>query len=221
MARLRPDSAVECALSPGYRLHMPPTDDDSRSTVLFQQLKESVPGGADYERAASRLVERYTRRLAGFMRKRVKNPSDLDDILLIVLADVIRSIQQFDRQKGRPFTWMCGIARRKIIDFFRSPANHPAGELIDLSAFERSDSRDELAALIERDRWETAEEAVRGVTSGSNWTCYDRVVNGGETDDVVGSALGLPALTCVRYRNRVRVAVEEEFQRLGEEESNH
>lgn len=202
---------------------MPPPDpnDDCRSTVLFEQLKESVPGGADYERAAARLVERYTRRLAGFLRKRVKNSSDLDDILLVVLADVIRSIRQFDRQKGRPFTWMCGIARRKIIDFFRSPSNHPAGELIDFSGFDRADTGDELAALIERDRWETAEEAVRAITSPSNWTCYDRVVNARETDEAVGVELGLPALTCVRYRNRVRVAVEEEFNRLGQEEGGN
>jgi RNA polymerase sigma factor (sigma-70 family) len=196
----------------------PLPNDDTRSTVLFQQLKESVPGGEDYERAASRLVERYTRRLAGFIRKRVKNPSDLDDILLIVLADVIRSIHQFDREKGRPFTWMCGIARRKIIDFFRSPSNHPAGELIDFSGFDRAEAGNELAALIERDRWETAEETVRGVTSPSNWMCYDRVVNGNETDEAVAKELALPALTCVRYRNRVRQAVEEEFQRLGTEE---
>src|SRR5207237_3836063 len=120
-----------------------PDPDDCRSTVLFQQLKESVPGGSEHERAASRLVERYTRLLAGFIRKRVKNPSVLDDILLVVLADVIRSVHQFDRQKGRPFTWMCGIARRKIIDFFRSPSNHPAGELIDFSGFDRADTGNE------------------------------------------------------------------------------
>lgn len=196
----------------------PNPNDDCRSTVLFQQLKESVPGGVDYERAASRLVERYTRRLAGFIRKRVKNPSDLDDILLVVLADVIRSIHQFDRDKGRPFTWMCGIARRKIIDFFRSPSNHPAGELIDFSGFDRAEAGNELAALIERDRWETAEEAVRATTSPSNWSCYDRVVNGGETDDAIAAELSLPTLTCVRYRNRVRAAVEDEFKRLDDEE---
>ena len=194
-------------------------DTDCRSTVLFQQLKESVPGGEEHERASSRLVERYTRRLAGFIRKRVKNPSDLDDVLLVVLADVIRSVHQFDRQKGRPFTWMCGIARRKIIDFFRSPSNHPAGELIDFSGFEHTDTGDELAALIERDRWETAEEAVRAVTSPASWACYDRVVNRNDTDENVAADLGLPTLTCVRYRNRVRVAVEVEFKKLASEEA--
>jgi RNA polymerase sigma factor (sigma-70 family) len=191
---------------------------EHRSTMLFEQLKDAVPGEANHERAAARLVDRYTRRLAGFLRKRVKNPSDVEDILLIVLADVIRTVQQFDRQKGRPFTWMCGIARKKIIDFFRSPSHRPSGEAIDTSGFDRADAGDELAALMERDRWETAEETVRATTNPTHWLCYDRVVNGNESDESLGIELELPPLTCARYRNRVRTAVEVEFKRLGTEE---
>lgn len=192
--------------------------EEHRSTILFEQLKGAVPGKAEYELAAAKLVDRYTRRLSGFLRKRVQNPSDVEDILLIVLADVIRTVQQFDRQKGRPFGWMCGIARKKIVDFFRSPSHRPAGKAIDTSGFDRAEVGDELAALIERDRWETAEETVRATTNPSQWMCYDRVVNGNETDESLAIDLDLPPLTCARYRNRVRMAIEAEFKRLGEEE---
>ena len=119
---------------------------EETSTFLIERLQKSAPGGADHARLSAELVQRYTSRLAGFLRKGVSNPADAEEILFIVLFEVIRSVRQHDRQKGKPFGWTCGIARRKIVDFFRRPANRPAVELIDYSGFDRADVADELEA---------------------------------------------------------------------------
>jgi DNA-directed RNA polymerase specialized sigma24 family protein len=193
---------------------------EETSTLLIQRLQASAPGGSEHHRLSTALVQRYTPRLAGFLRKRVSNPADAEEILFSVLDKVIRSVGQYDRQKGRPFGWTCGIARRTIVDFFRRSANWPAVELIDYSKFDRPDAADELDTILVWDRWDTAQETVKAVTNPDHWACYDRVVNGNETDAAVGADLGLPPLTCARYRNRVRERVEAEFQRLKNEEED-
>lgn len=189
-----------------------------QSTQDLIEFKGMDSGSAEHARMSAHIIDRYTPRLTGYLRKRVKNRTDAEDILNMILDQIIRSVGQFNRKKGRSFSWVSGIARRKIADFFRSPANRPVGEFIDYSGFDPADAADELEVIMVRDRWDTAEEAVRAVTNPDHWVCYDRHVHGHESDELIGADLGLPALTCARYRNRIRQAIEAEFARLGAEE---
>src|SRR5215467_8340858 len=66
----------------------------------------------------SDVVQRERSRLAGFIRRRVPDPSDAEDILQDVfyeLAEANRLLVPIDHVTG----WLFRVARNRIIDLFR------------------------------------------------------------------------------------------------------
>jgi RNA polymerase sigma factor (sigma-70 family) len=55
------------------------------------------------------LVRTHASRLANFLRRRVGNPQDVEDLVQDTLVEALRCIEQFQGQ-SRPETWLFGIA---------------------------------------------------------------------------------------------------------------
>ncbi|SEK64755.1 RNA polymerase sigma factor, sigma-70 family [Roseateles sp. YR242] len=55
------------------------------------------------------LVRTHASRLANFLRRRVGNPHDVEDLVQDTLVEALRCIEQFQGQ-SRPETWLFGIA---------------------------------------------------------------------------------------------------------------
>lgn len=89
----------------------------------------------------SAMVEFYHRFASGlysFISRRVREPSDIEDILAETMAASVTAIMRFQGQ-SQVFTWLCQIAGFKLADHYRR--NH--GKALPL---------DETAPLIESDQ---------------------------------------------------------------------
>jgi len=73
--------------------------------------------------AFDRLYERYLPRVAGFVRKRLANPADIEEAVQDVFVAVFSSLASFRGEA--PFAaWVLGIARRTVANRFKRK-QHP------------------------------------------------------------------------------------------------
>ncbi|HVX50669.1 MAG TPA: sigma-70 family RNA polymerase sigma factor [Chitinophagaceae bacterium] len=64
------------------------------------------------KRKITEVINTYSKRLLGFIRKRVDNPSDAEDILQDVLFQFVDNTQPIEQLSG----WLFTVARNKITD---------------------------------------------------------------------------------------------------------
>lgn len=74
----------------------------------------TIPGGmtANQKSNITQTINAYSKRLLGFIRKRVKNEADAEDILQDVFYQFIGNTQPIDQVTS----WLFTVARNKIID---------------------------------------------------------------------------------------------------------
>jgi RNA polymerase sigma factor (sigma-70 family) len=98
---------------------------------------------ADQERSISAEIERQTPRLRNFVRKRVADAADAEDILQDVLFELVESYR-LPRPVEQVGAWLFRVARNRITDFFRKKRPVPLAELGGIAADES-----ELGAIEE------------------------------------------------------------------------
>lgn len=69
-------------------------------------------------RALGRFYRRYASRLSAFIALRVSSPDDAEEILHDSLLSALDSLVLFSGRSSL-FTWLCGIARHEISDYYR------------------------------------------------------------------------------------------------------
>lgn len=106
--------------------------------ALYKGDKEPVPVG--------RIVEEYRPRLSSFIRKRVKNRDDAEDILQDVLYQFVRVLDDNARQIEKLSSWMFRVAHNMIVNFGKKKREY------DLPGFDGSfDGLDGLTGTLSGD----------------------------------------------------------------------
>ncbi len=102
------------------------------------------------------LYTTYYDKVLRYVRARIRNEADAEDICADVFEKALRASDSYDREKASPGTWLYAIARNAVIDYFRKtrPAEElpedlsddaePDGELL------RDETLNELAGALER-----------------------------------------------------------------------
>jgi len=62
--------------------------------------------------------KRYQAKILGFIKKKIDNPQDAEEILQDVFTSAFLSLPTFSA-KSSLYTWLCSIARHEICDFYR------------------------------------------------------------------------------------------------------
>ena len=75
----------------------------------------------------TRLYEEYRDRVLGYIRARVPNREDAEDLCEDVFLKVLRASGSYDDRRSAPGTWIYAITRNTVIDYFRR--TRPAEEL--------------------------------------------------------------------------------------------
>lgn len=70
--------------------------------------------------AYSKLYDQYGSALFGIVLKIVKSESAAEDVLQESFVKIWKKIDQYDRSKGRFFTWILNITRNTAIDHWRA-----------------------------------------------------------------------------------------------------
>jgi RNA polymerase sigma-70 factor (ECF subfamily) len=72
------------------------------------------------EVALAQLYDRYRVILFGLLMRILNNREEAEDVLQEVFLQVWRKAEDFDEDRGRPFTWLVTLARSRGIDRLRS-----------------------------------------------------------------------------------------------------
>jgi RNA polymerase sigma factor (sigma-70 family) len=93
----------------------------------MEEVLRIPPLTAEQNRLISEAVRREQARLRNFIRKRVADAGDAEDILQDVfyeLVEAYRLVQPVDHVAA----WLYRVARNRIVDFFRKKRPEPLGE---------------------------------------------------------------------------------------------
>jgi RNA polymerase sigma-70 factor, ECF subfamily len=74
------------------------------------------------EVALAQLYDRYRAILFGLLMRILNNREEAEDVLQEVFLQVWRKAENFDENRGRPFTWLVTLARSRGIDRLRTLA---------------------------------------------------------------------------------------------------
>ena len=72
------------------------------------------------EAALAQLYDRYRAILFGLLMRILNNREEAEDVLQEVFLQVWRKADDFDENRGRPFTWLVTLGRSRGIDRLRS-----------------------------------------------------------------------------------------------------
>ncbi len=74
-----------------------------------------------------RLYKDYCKKVMGYIRARVYNQEDAEDLCADVFEKAFRASDGFDESRSSPGTWLYTITRNTVTDYFRR--SRPAAEL--------------------------------------------------------------------------------------------
>ncbi|HEX4598575.1 MAG TPA: sigma-70 family RNA polymerase sigma factor [Burkholderiaceae bacterium] len=73
---------------------------------------------SDQDKTIAEVIARERRRLGGFIRRRVSDPGDAEDILQDVFSELVEAVRML-RPIEQVGAWLFQVARNRIIDRFR------------------------------------------------------------------------------------------------------
>lgn len=126
------------------------------------------PVAAPSDRGLTELVGRERSRLAAFIRRRVADPIDAEDILQDVFAELVEA-NRLLMPIEHVTAWLYRVARNRIIDVFRKKTPErfddvapmgADGERLSLDEFLPSSADDPDAALMRQELLDTLDAAV-------------------------------------------------------------
>jgi RNA polymerase sigma factor (sigma-70 family) len=136
---------AEPGLEAGVRSTATPLDDD--------QLARWIAGIVDHdERALMALYEATLSRVYGLVLRLVRRSQLAEEVAEDVFFQVWRQAPRFDPARGRPLTWLLGMARSRAIDAIRREARFQHETLddeVNAPAAPQAESGDELLAVAQ------------------------------------------------------------------------
>lgn len=96
------------------------------------------------ERDTGYIYTQYRDKVFGFVRSRVSNPNDAEDIVQSVFLKVYGNLDKFDEAKASMSTWIYTITRNTVYDYLKTKQNHPVFELLDNTEDDREAPDEEL-----------------------------------------------------------------------------
>jgi len=181
---------------------------------------------AERDRRVSDVVEREQSRLRSFIRRRVADPRDVDDILQEVFSELVEANRRFmpiDHISG----WLFRVARNRITDLFRKTQaeafSDPAGrndEPLDLGAVLPSPSAGPEAVFARNALLQELARAINELPEEQRRVFVEHELEGrsfkemaAETGVSVNTLLSRKRYAVLRLRARLRATYDESLKR--------
>ncbi len=98
----------------------------------------------------------YSKKVMGYIRPRINNPADAEDLHSAIFTKVFEKFSSFDQTKASVSTWVYTIARNTLIDYFRTRKVFDElgdEDIVEEDAFQgilKEETLDELARALEK-----------------------------------------------------------------------
>jgi RNA polymerase sigma-70 factor (ECF subfamily) len=144
------------------------------------------------------LYDHYSPALYGIALRVINDEAVAGDILQEIFLKIWRSIERYDAEKGRLFTWMVNIARNTAIDTLRSKAHKLGQKVYELEG----NTLDQLAVLPAVDHLGLVKVVEQ--LSKEQRSIIDLAYYRGCTQDEIAKILDIPLGTVkTRMRNAI------------------
>jgi RNA polymerase sigma-70 factor (ECF subfamily) len=90
------------------------TQNNTRDRELMRRIASQEP------EALGTLYDHYNKLLFGLLKSIVKKHQEAEDLLQEVFTTIWEKADQFDSERGTPYTWIVSLTRNKAIDRLRS-----------------------------------------------------------------------------------------------------
>ncbi|WP_261342287.1 RNA polymerase sigma factor [Polystyrenella longa] len=166
--------------------------------------------GQNNDQSWNQLVETYGPFIYQSIRRSGIQSADAADIMQIVLLEVHRSLQSFERQhKGSFRKWLNAVTRNKVIDFCRK--RNKLEEITTQQQSDVADSEHKIDQAIPDERQQALVKILQDVknsVSGKTWQAFEMTEANVETSDQIGRRLGISAAAVRMARRRVLLQIE-------------
>jgi RNA polymerase sigma-70 factor (ECF subfamily) len=155
------------------------------------------------------LFARYYPRVYAFVRRRLSDPGQTEDIVAEVFFELWRSAGRY-RGEARPSTFLCGIAHFKCLSAHRAARRYKRAQVrsVDLAALERvEDPSDASQELESRDQMRQVRQALELLPEGQREVVELAFMDGmayAEIADRLGVAEGTVKTRVARARAHLR-----------------
>ncbi len=98
----------------------------------------------------------YHKKVMGYIRSKISNSYDAEDLLSTVFIKVFEKFETFDQSKASISTWVYTVARNTLIDYFRVRKVHEEiseEDIVEEDAYQGildNETLEELAASLEK-----------------------------------------------------------------------
>ena len=179
------------------------------SSVTDEELARQCQAGSLV--AFEELVQRYERRVYGFIANACGGHPDASEVTQDTFVRAFRAIDQFDPRRAFG-PWLFAIARRKCIDHHRA-----AGPAADAPLPERPDHDDPAALLVRQedraDLWDLARRSLCELQFQALWLKYAEDLSVAAIATVLGKTR--THVKVLLYRARLALGRELENRREG------
>jgi RNA polymerase sigma-70 factor (ECF subfamily) len=155
------------------------------------------------------LFARYYPRVYAFVRRRMSDPGQTEDIVAEVFFELWRSAGRY-RGTARPSTFLCGIAHFKCLSAHRAERRHKRSQVksVDLAALERvEDPSNSTEGLESREQMRQVRQALELLPEGQREVLELAFMDGlayAEIADRLGVAEGTVKTRVARARAHLR-----------------
>ena len=127
-------------------------DVDKQVRRWIRRIRQSAD-----KKSANALISHYFDEMYGFVFKRVSGEEVAMDVTQEIFVSMLQSVDNYDKEKASFRTWLYQIAKRRIVDYYRSK-DYQEDRLVDIvdegvsdlmSDFEDAQSVVELAEISE------------------------------------------------------------------------
>jgi RNA polymerase sigma factor (sigma-70 family) len=116
-------------------------------TVKHEMSAAGVVSGVALLRGIDleQLIRAHSRRLYNFVRRRVGNPADVDDLVQDTYVEAVKSVGKFHGY-SRPETWLFGIAMNLVRNHYKRAHLHNVFEYSDVEDMHGDTAEDPMEA---------------------------------------------------------------------------
>ncbi|HEX9068748.1 MAG TPA: RNA polymerase sigma factor [Ktedonobacterales bacterium] len=138
--------------------------------------------------AMSLLYSRFLPTVYRFIHARVSDPHQAEDVTAETFLAMVEHISQARAQDELSFAaWILGVARNKVLMYYRSSRTHQADSYEPAQMDHRpaeGDEGDPLAVLTAREHWQEIVAALNQLTDDQRTVVLYRCILGYSSDDV-------------------------------------
>ena len=90
------------------------------------------------------IYTQYCDKVSRFVRYKIYNPIDVEDIVQTVFLKVYSNLDQYDETKASLSTWIYTITRNTVYDYLKEKRDHPVLELMDNTVYSADEPEDSI-----------------------------------------------------------------------------